>query len=76
MAKTANEAIGADAKLDPVFARALREALFWLLAALALVLLIALASYRPGRSAVSAYTGEPGAGRQPDRPARGAGSRR
>jgi hypothetical protein len=36
VAKTAGEAIGPDAKLDPVFARA-AEALFWLLA-LALVL--------------------------------------
>ena len=40
MAKTA-EAMRPDTKLDPVFARALREALFWLLAALALVLFIA-----------------------------------
>ncbi len=59
MAKTAAEAIGADAKLDPVFARALREAIFWLLAALALVLFISLASFDPGdRSPI--YTGEPG----------------
>jgi hypothetical protein len=35
----------ADVKLDPVYARALREAAFWLLAALSLVLLIALSSY-------------------------------
>ena len=59
MAKTAAEAIGPDAKLDPVFARALREAIFWLLAALALVLFISLASFDPGdRSPI--YTGEPG----------------
>src|SRR5688572_1048949 len=48
-----------DAKLDPVFARALREALFWLAAALALVLFIALASFDPGDRSF-AYTGEPG----------------
>ncbi len=59
MAKTAADAIGQDAKLDPVFARALREALFWLLAALALVLLIALASYDSSDRSYS-YTGEPG----------------
>jgi hypothetical protein len=59
VAKTAAEAIGPDAKLDPVFARALREAIFWLLAALALVLFISLASFDPGdRSPI--YTGEPG----------------
>jgi DNA segregation ATPase FtsK/SpoIIIE, S-DNA-T family len=59
VAKSAAEAIGRDDKLDPVFARALREALFWLLAALALVLFIALASFDPSdRSAT--YTGEPG----------------
>ena len=33
MSKSAAEVLGPDAKLDPVFARALREALFWLLAA-------------------------------------------
>ena len=59
MAKTAAEAIGVEAKLDPVFARALREALFWLLAALALVLLIALASFDASDRSFS-YTGEPG----------------
>ena len=59
MAKSAAEAIGPDAKLDPVFARALREALFWLLAALALVLFIALASFDPADRSFS-YTGEPG----------------
>ncbi|HEY8266630.1 MAG TPA: DNA translocase FtsK 4TM domain-containing protein [Steroidobacteraceae bacterium] len=59
MAKTAAEAIGTDAKLDPVFARALREAIFWLLAALALVLFIALASFDPLDPSFS-YTGEPG----------------
>ena len=59
MAKTAADAIGPDAKLDPVFARALREALFWLLAALALVLLIALASFDQADRSFS-YTGEPG----------------
>ena len=46
-------------KLDPVFARALREALFWLLAALALVLLIALSSFDPYDPGFT-YTGEPG----------------
>ena len=59
MAKSAAEAIGANAKLDPVFARALREALFWLLAGLALVLLIALASFDASDRSFS-YTGEPG----------------
>ncbi len=59
MAKTAAEALGSDAKLDPVFARALREAIFWLLAALALVLLIALASFDASDRSFS-YTGEPG----------------
>ena len=59
MAKSAAEAIGPTAKLDPVFARALREALFWLLAALALVLLIALASFDASDRSFS-YTGEPG----------------
>jgi S-DNA-T family DNA segregation ATPase FtsK/SpoIIIE len=59
VAKSAAEAIGPDAKLDPVFARALREALFWLLAALALVLFIALASFDPADRSFS-YTGEPG----------------
>jgi S-DNA-T family DNA segregation ATPase FtsK/SpoIIIE len=59
VAKTAADAIGPGAKLDPVFARALREALFWLLAALALVLLIALASFDSADPSYS-YTGEPG----------------
>jgi len=59
VAKSAAEAIGADAKLDPVFARALREGLFWLLAALALVLFIALASYDRSDPSFN-YTGEPG----------------
>jgi S-DNA-T family DNA segregation ATPase FtsK/SpoIIIE len=59
VAKSAAEALGPDAKLDPVFARALREALFWLLAALALVLFIALASFDPADRSFS-YTGEPG----------------
>jgi len=59
VAKSAAEAIGANAKLDPVFARALREALFWLLAGLALVLLIALASFDASDRSFS-YTGEPG----------------
>jgi S-DNA-T family DNA segregation ATPase FtsK/SpoIIIE len=59
VAKTAAEAIGPDAKLDPVFARALREALFWLLAAVALVLFISLASFDPADRSFS-YTGEPG----------------
>src|SRR5262245_55884677 len=49
----------ADQKLDPVFARALREALFWLLAAIALVLLIALVSYDAYDPSFS-FTGEPG----------------
>ena len=59
MAKTAADAMRADAKLDPVFARALREALFWLLMALALLMLIALASFDASDRSFS-YTGEPG----------------
>ncbi len=59
MARTAGDAVSAAAKLDPVFARALREAAFWLLAALALVLLIALSSYDASDRSFS-YTGEPG----------------
>jgi S-DNA-T family DNA segregation ATPase FtsK/SpoIIIE len=51
--------MGSGAKLDPVFARALREAAFWLLAAFALVLLIALSSYDASDRSFS-YTGEPG----------------
>jgi S-DNA-T family DNA segregation ATPase FtsK/SpoIIIE len=50
----------ADVKLDPVFARALRQALFFLLAAFALVLLIALSSYDRSDPSYS-FTGEPGA---------------
>ncbi|MEX1993565.1 MAG: DNA translocase FtsK 4TM domain-containing protein [Steroidobacteraceae bacterium] len=59
MAKSSADASNAGAKLDPVFAHALREAAFWLLAALALVLLIALASYDAYDPSFS-YTGEPG----------------
>ncbi len=59
MAKFAADASTSGAKLDPVFAHALREAAFWLLAALALVLLIALTSYDAYDRSFS-YTGEPG----------------
>ncbi len=59
MAKTSADAVSSHAKLDPAFAHALREAAFWLLAALALVLLIALASYDAADRSFS-YTGEPG----------------
>ncbi|HLG52293.1 MAG TPA: DNA translocase FtsK 4TM domain-containing protein [Steroidobacteraceae bacterium] len=59
MAKTLTDAQAAEAKLDPIFARALREAAFWLLAALALVLMIALSSYDAYDRSFS-YTGEPG----------------
>jgi len=59
VAKSSTDAANAGAKLDPVFAHALREAAFWLLAALALVLLIALASYDAYDPSFS-YTGEPG----------------
>ncbi len=59
MAKTSADAIGSPAKLDPVFAHALREAAFWLLAVLALVLLIALLSFDASDRSFS-YTGEPG----------------
>ncbi len=59
MAKSASESAAAGAKLDPVFARALREVAFWLLAALALVLLIALSSYDAYDRSFN-YTGEPG----------------
>ncbi len=58
MAKSVN-GNNANVKLDPVFARALREAAFWLLAALALVLLIALSSYDAYDPSFT-YTGEPG----------------
>jgi S-DNA-T family DNA segregation ATPase FtsK/SpoIIIE len=59
VAKSANGS-SADVKLDPVFARALRQALFFLLAAFALVLLIALSSYDRSDPSYS-FTGEPGA---------------
>ncbi len=59
MAKSGNGS-SADVKLDPVFARALRQALFFLLAAFALVLLIALSSYDRSDPSYS-FTGEPGA---------------
>ena len=59
MAKLSADPASTDARLDPVFARALREAAFWLLAALALVLLIALSSYDANDQSFG-YTGEPG----------------
>jgi len=59
VAKSVADASTSEAKLDPVFARALREAAFWLLAALALVLMIALTSYDAYDRSFS-YTGEPG----------------
>jgi S-DNA-T family DNA segregation ATPase FtsK/SpoIIIE len=59
VAKSSAETATAGAKLDPVFARVLREGAFWLLAMLALVLLIALASYDAYDRSFS-YTGEPG----------------
>ncbi|MFO1375681.1 MAG: DNA translocase FtsK 4TM domain-containing protein [Steroidobacteraceae bacterium] len=46
-------------KLEAVVVRGLREGAFWLLAMLALVLLLALVSYDPADSGFS-YTGEPG----------------
>jgi len=46
-------------KLEPAMVRGLREAAFWLLAAVALVLLLALASFDPSDRSFS-YTGEPG----------------
>jgi S-DNA-T family DNA segregation ATPase FtsK/SpoIIIE len=45
--------------LEPAIARGLREGAFWLLAAVALVLLLALASFDPSDRGFS-YTGEPG----------------
>ncbi len=48
-----------EAKLEPAAARGLREAAFWVLAACALVLLLALASFDPSDRSFS-YTGEPG----------------
>ncbi len=45
--------------LEPSVARGLREAAFWVLAAIALVLLLALASFDPSDPSFS-YTGEPG----------------
>ncbi|MGQ0383638.1 MAG: DNA translocase FtsK [Gammaproteobacteria bacterium] len=59
MSRLAADAARSDAKLDPVFARALRNVAFWLLAVLALVLLIALSSYDAYDRSFS-YTGEPG----------------
>ncbi len=59
MAKSSADAANSGAKLDPVFARVLREGAFWLLAMFALVLLIALASYDAYDRSFS-YTGEPG----------------
>jgi S-DNA-T family DNA segregation ATPase FtsK/SpoIIIE len=59
VAKSAADAPPSDAKLDPIFARALREAAFWLLTAIALVLMIALTSYDAYDRSFS-YTGEPG----------------
>ncbi len=48
-----------EGKLEPAMVRGLREAAFWLLAAIALVLLLALASFDPSDRSFS-YTGEPG----------------
>jgi DNA segregation ATPase FtsK/SpoIIIE, S-DNA-T family len=45
--------------LEPAMVRGLREAAFWILAALALLLLLALASFDPSDRSFS-YTGEPG----------------
>jgi DNA segregation ATPase FtsK/SpoIIIE, S-DNA-T family len=45
--------------LEPAMLRGLREAAFWILAALALLLLLALASFDPSDRSFS-YTGEPG----------------
>jgi S-DNA-T family DNA segregation ATPase FtsK/SpoIIIE len=59
LARSVTDASNQEAKLDPVFARALREAAFWLLAALALVLMISLSSYDASDRSFS-YTGEPG----------------
>ncbi len=59
MARSTADTANPGVKLDPVFAHALREGAFWLLAALALVLLIALASYDANDRSFS-YTGEPG----------------
>ncbi len=59
MAKPENANAATDAKLDPVFARALREAAFWVIAGIALVLFIALISYDPSDRSFS-YSGEPG----------------
>jgi len=45
--------------LEPAMVRGLREAAFWVLAAIALLLLLALASFDPSDRSFS-YTGEPG----------------
>jgi S-DNA-T family DNA segregation ATPase FtsK/SpoIIIE len=45
--------------LEPAIVRGLREAAFWILAAIALVLLLALVSFDPSDRSFS-YTGEPG----------------
>ncbi|MBM5812701.1 MAG: DUF87 domain-containing protein [Gammaproteobacteria bacterium] len=59
MSKPSNGTADTNKGLDPVFARALREAAFWILGALAAVLVIALASFDAQDPSFS-YTGEPG----------------
>jgi S-DNA-T family DNA segregation ATPase FtsK/SpoIIIE len=59
VASTASTRQTQEVKLEPAMARGVREAAFWLLAAVALVLLLALASFDPSDPSFS-YTGEPG----------------
>jgi S-DNA-T family DNA segregation ATPase FtsK/SpoIIIE len=59
MAQAASGRPAEGAKLEPAMVRGLREAAFWVLAAAALVLLLALSSFDPSDPSFS-YTGEPG----------------
>ena len=59
MATAARGQESEEVKLEPAMVRGLREAAFWVLAAAALVLLLALASFDPSDASFS-YTGEPG----------------
>ena len=59
MARAASTSQDDQTPLEPAMVRGLREAAFWILAALALLLLLALASFDPSDRSFS-YTGEPG----------------
>jgi len=59
LAATASSRQSEEVKLEPAMVRGLREAAFWVLAVVALVLLLSLASFDPSDRSFS-YTGEPG----------------